>query len=134
MLGATAVLMPRFNLDTLYASLSTNASPPRPSVPPIINQYCHAAEEGRFPKDHCLQWIKCGAAPLAPELGRRFMELTGVKLAQGYGMTEASPVTHLGRVSKDEYSPVDSIGQPVAQTDCRVIAFDGDQETRCRHR
>jgi long-chain acyl-CoA synthetase len=128
MLGATAVLMPRFHLDTALRLLVEERITTAPSVPPIVNQYCHAAEEGRFPKDNCLQWIKSGAAPLAPELGRRFMELTGVKLAQGYGMTEASPVTHLGRVQKDEYSPVDSIGQPVAKTDCRIVAFDGDRE------
>ena len=128
MLGATAVLMPRFNLDQALRLMVSERITTAPSVPPIINQYCHAAEEGRFPKDNSLQWIKSGAAPLPPELGRRFMELTGVKLTQGYGMTEASPVTHLGRVRKAEYSPVNSIGQPVAKTDCRIVAFDGDRE------
>ena len=128
MIGATAVLMPRFNLDCALGLMVEERITTAPSVPPIVNQFCHAAEEGRFPKDHCLQWIKSGAAPLAPELGRRFMELTGVKVAQGYGMTEASPVTHLGNCAEGEYSPVDSIGRPVVKTECRVIAFDGDQE------
>jgi acyl-CoA synthetase (AMP-forming)/AMP-acid ligase II len=128
MIGATAVLMPRFNLDCALRLIVDERITTAPSVPPIVNQYCLAAEEGRFPKKHCLQWVKSGAAPLAPELGRRFVELTGVKLTQGYGMTEASPVTHLGRCGKDDYSPIDTIGQPVARTECRVIAFDGDQE------
>lgn len=127
-IGATVVLMSRFHLDTALRLLADERITTAPSVPPIINQLCHAAEEGRFPNNHCLQWIKSGAAPLAPELGRRFMELTGVKLTQGYGMTEASPVTHIGNCQKGEYSPVDSIGQPVAKTDCRVIAFDGNQK------
>jgi long-chain acyl-CoA synthetase len=128
MLGATVVMMPRFNLDTALRLLVDERITTAPSVPPIVNQFCHAAEEGRFPKNNCLQWIKSGAAPLAPELGRRFMELTGVRLAQGYGMTEASPVTHLGCVRKDETNRVDSIGLAVAKTDCRIVAFDGDRE------
>jgi acyl-CoA synthetase (AMP-forming)/AMP-acid ligase II len=128
MLGMTTVLMPRFNLDMALRLLVEERITTAPSVPPIINQYCHAAEEGRFPKENCLRWIKSGAAPLAPELARRFKELSGVHLTQGYGMTEASPVTHIGDWRKDRYSPVDSIGQPLAMTDCRVISLEGDRE------
>jgi long-chain acyl-CoA synthetase len=128
MLGATAVLMPRFNLDQALRLLVDERITTAPSVPPIVNQYCHAAEEGRFPANNCLQWIKSGAAPLPPELGRRFVELTGVRLTQGYGMTEASPVTHIGCARKDEFNKVDSIGLPVAQTDCRIVTYDGDRE------
>ncbi len=127
-LGMTAVLMPRFHLDVALRLLVEERITTAPSVPPIVNQYRLAAEEGRFPRDNHLRWIKSGAAPLAPELGRRFMELTGVKLIQGYGMTEASPVTHLGRVEKDVYCPIDSIGQPVAKTECRIVSFEGDNE------
>jgi acyl-CoA synthetase (AMP-forming)/AMP-acid ligase II len=128
MIGATAVLMPRFNLDSALHWIVKERITTAPSVPPILNQYRCAAEEGRFPLKHCLQFIKSGAAPLAPELGRRFMELTGVKVIQGYGMTEASPVTHIGDCRKEAYSPIDSIGQPVALTECRVVAFEGDRE------
>jgi acyl-coenzyme A synthetase/AMP-(fatty) acid ligase len=74
-----------------------------------------------------LRWVKSGAAPLAPELARRFTELTGVLVCQGYGMTEASPVTHVGYLEPELYRP-ESIGQPLAQTDCRVVTgTDGDE-------
>jgi acyl-CoA synthetase (AMP-forming)/AMP-acid ligase II len=43
-------------------------------------------------------------------------------------MTEASPVTHIGDWRKEADSPIDSIGQPVAETECKVVAFDGDRE------
>jgi acyl-CoA synthetase (AMP-forming)/AMP-acid ligase II len=75
-----------------------------PVVPPAINALCQAAEAGSFPKDHTVRWIKSGAAPLAPELARRLSDLTGIMVNQGYGMTEASPVTHIGylRTAGDE--------------------------------
>lgn len=41
----------------------------------------------------------CGGAPLAPSLQRRWRELTGVELRQGYGLTEAGPVCLFNRVS-----------------------------------
>jgi acyl-CoA synthetase (AMP-forming)/AMP-acid ligase II len=128
MLGMTAVLMPRFNIESALRLIAEEGITTAPSVPPVINAYCQAAEKGLFPSKHCLEWIKSGAAPLAPELARRMTELTGVRVAQGYGMTEAAPVTHLGCVSADEQCPVESIGSPVYATDCRVIAFDGNGE------
>src|SRR6266851_2721877 len=67
-LGATLVLMPL--------------------VPPAMNALCQAAEAGQFPRDHQARWVKSGAAPLAPELPRRFTSLTDILVCQGYGMTE----------------------------------------------
>jgi long-chain acyl-CoA synthetase len=86
-----------------------------------MNALCQAAEAGQFPRDHKVRWVKSGAAPLAPELARRFTALTQILVCQGYGMTEASPVTHCGFLEPALYHP-DSIGHPLAQTDCRVIA------------
>ena len=67
-----------------------------PLVPPAINALCQAAEAGLFPQRHKVTWVKSGAAPLAPDLARHFTALTGILVCQGYGMTEASPVTHVG--------------------------------------
>jgi acyl-CoA synthetase (AMP-forming)/AMP-acid ligase II len=91
-----------------------------PLVPPVMNGFCVAAEEGHFPKNHCIRAAKSGAAPLAPDLPKRFTNLTGIGVRQGYGMTEASPVTHLGFLESHFYRP-DSIGYAVAQTDCRLV-------------
>jgi long-chain acyl-CoA synthetase len=119
-LGATLVLMPRFGVSQLTELLTSEGISMMPVVPPAMNALCQAAEAGQFPKSHKLHWVKSGAAPLAPDLARRFTELTGVLVCQGYGMTEASPLTHLGYLEPELYRP-DSIGQPVAQTECRVI-------------
>ncbi len=128
MLGATVVLMTRFQVDQALGLFVEEEITTAPSVPPVLNQYCVAAEQGKFPKNHAVKWIKSGAAPLAPELARRFTELTGIKVRQGYGMTEASPVTHIGHIDPPEFYRPETIGQPVYATDCRVVAFDGDRE------
>jgi long-chain acyl-CoA synthetase len=119
-LGATLVLMPRFNVGQVAGLLVEEAITTMPLVPPAINALCQAAEAGQFPKNHKLRWVKSGAAPLGPELPRRFTALTGILVCQGYGMTEASPVTHVGYLEPELYRP-DSIGHPLAQTECRVI-------------
>lgn len=120
-LGATLVLMPRFNVQQLAHLIIEERVTMMPLVPPAINALCHAAEAGQFPREHRVRWIKSGAAPLAPELPRRFTALTGILVCQGYGMTEASPVTHCGYLDPALYRP-DSIGHPLALTDCRVLA------------
>lgn len=120
-LGATLVLVPRFNVQQLAGLLVEERVTMIPLVPPALNALCQCAEAGQFPRDHCVRWVKSGAAPLAPELPRRFTTLTGILVCQGYGMTEASPVTHVGFLRPDLYRP-DSIGHPIALTDCRVLA------------
>jgi acyl-CoA synthetase (AMP-forming)/AMP-acid ligase II len=120
-LGATLVLMPRFSVQQLTALLIGEAITMMPLVPPAMNPLCQAAEAGQFPRDHQVRWVKSGAAPLAPDLPHRFTTLTNIPVCQGYGMTEASPVTHVGFLTRELYCP-DSIGHPLVQTDCRVIA------------
>jgi acyl-CoA synthetase (AMP-forming)/AMP-acid ligase II len=121
LLGAKLVLMPRFQVAQLLGVMVDEEITMMPLVPPAINALCQAAEAGQFPHDHRVRWVKSGAAPLAPDLPRRFTRLTNILVCQGYGMTEASPVTHIGFLDSVLYRP-DSIGQPLAQTDCRVLA------------
>jgi long-chain acyl-CoA synthetase len=119
-LGATLVLMPRFNVQQLLGLLIAENITMMPVVPPALNALNQATESGKFPRNHKVRWVKSGAAPLAPELARRFTELTGIPINQGYGMTEASPVTHVGHIEPGLNNPV-SIGQPLAATDCRIL-------------
>ena len=124
MSGSTIVLMPRFDVDSLLQLIPGEGITWIPCVPPVLNAICHAAEEGRFPREHRLKWVKSGAAPLAVELVHRFTRLTGLRVRHAYGMTEASPVTHCNYVEDPWYRPA-AIGTPVALTDCRIV---GEQD------
>jgi len=55
---------------------------------------------------------------------RRFEERTGGKIVEGYGLTEASPVTHVN--PNRGRRKVSTIGLPLPDTDCRIVsAADG---------
>jgi acyl-CoA synthetase (AMP-forming)/AMP-acid ligase II len=123
--GCTVVLMPRFDCEsTLHIAVEESITV-NLCVPPALLAYCHAVDQGKFPAEHRIRWVKSGAAPLAPDLARRFTESTGIPIRQGYGMTEASPVTHMGYMDPQYYRG-DSIGGPVALTDCRVLDENGN--------
>lgn len=112
--------MPRFDCERSLEIIAQDGITVTLCVPPTLLAYCQAAEVGKFPQEHHLRWVKSGAAPLAPELARRFTQSTGIPIRQGYGMTEASPVTHMGFLLPELYK-AESVGAPVAQTECRVV-------------
>lgn len=60
-----------------------------------------------------------GAAPLPVEVIRKFEELTGGRLVEGYGLTEASPVTHTNPFRGTVKAG--SIGIPYPDTDCKIV-------------
>lgn len=67
-----------------------------------------------------------GSAPLPREVALRFESITGGKVLEGYGLTEASPVTHANPVEGERRDG--SIGLPLPETDQRVV----DAETGTR--
>lgn len=60
-----------------------------------------------------------GGAPLVEEVKRAFVKITGSKLVEGYGLSEASPVTHANPISG--LNKPNSIGIPMPDTECRVV-------------
>jgi long-chain acyl-CoA synthetase len=64
-----------------------------------------------------------GAAPLPPAAGERFRCLTGATVVEGYGLTEASPVTHANLRSRIRSG---SIGVPMPDTQVRVMSIEDE--------
>lgn len=60
-----------------------------------------------------------GSAPLPIEIINRFEDKTGAIIVEGFGLTEASPVTHLNPFGKNTRKP-GSIGVPFPDTECRI--------------
>ena len=59
-----------------------------------------------------------GAAPLPLEVRRQFESATGGKLVEGFGLTEASPVTHCNPLNADAK---EGIGIPFPDTDAKIV-------------
>src|SRR5262249_21135154 len=63
-----------------------------------------------------------GSAPLPQEVQRRFEELSGARVVEGYGLTEASPVTHCNPVFGQRRAG--TIGLPLPGTDAAILSPD----------
>jgi long-chain acyl-CoA synthetase len=66
-----------------------------------------------------------GSAPLPLEVAERFEKLTGAKLVEGYGLTEASPVTHCNPLYGERR--LGSVGLPLPGVDAKVVDEEGKE-------
>jgi long-chain acyl-CoA synthetase len=60
-----------------------------------------------------------GAAPLPVEVQQKFQELTGGRLVEGYGLSEATPVTHANPIYGE--NRIGTIGLPFPSTEAKVV-------------
>jgi len=66
-----------------------------------------------------------GGAPLPVEVQRKFEQITGGSLREGYGLTEAAPVTHANPIYGE--SRPGSIGLPFPDIQARIVSLDPDE-------
>ncbi len=75
---------------------------------------------------HSIKACISGAAPLPVEVQRRFEELTGGRLREGYGLTEAAPVTHCNPIYGEPKAG--SIGVPFPDVEARIVSLEPDED------
>jgi long-chain acyl-CoA synthetase len=124
-LGATIVLMPLFELDQVLKQIKAHKPTIFPAVPTIYTAINHAANV----RSYGLESIKAcvsGATPLPVEVQEEFEKLTRGRLVEGYGLTEASPVTHANPLFG--LRKVGSIGVPVPNTDAKIVDLVNGEE------
>ncbi len=117
--GATIVTMPRFDLEQFLGLLQDHRVTRAYLVPPIVLALAKHPMVDGFDLSS-LRVIFSGAAPLDAELAEAAGQRLGCVVAQGYGLTETSPVTH---ATPNEPSAVraGSVGPPVPGTDCAIV-------------
>jgi long-chain acyl-CoA synthetase len=101
----------------------------RPTIFPGVPAMYMAISHLKNVQQYNLKSVKVcvsGSAPLPAEVQTRFEELTGAKVVEGYGLSEASPGTHVNPVYG--MRKLGSIGLPLPDTDARII----DPETGAR--
>jgi len=89
-----------------------------PGVPALYMGLIRFPDIGKFHL-HSIKFCMSGSAPLPVEVMRRFEALTGARLIEGYGLSEASPATHANPVEGARRAG--SIGLPLPDTDQRIV-------------
>ncbi|HJW66019.1 MAG TPA: long-chain fatty acid--CoA ligase [Candidatus Bathyarchaeia archaeon] len=124
-LAAKMVLLPRFEAASALATIQKHKVTVFCGVPTMYAALLANPDLGKFDLASIRVCIS-GASPLPPQVQKKFMEITGGLLAEGYGLTEASPVTHCNPVDKTMKTVrVGSIGLPLPDTDACIF----DSET-----
>ena len=103
----------------------------KPTFVPGVPRFFNALNESPLVAKFDLRSVRAcisGAAPLPTAVAARFAEITGgAVLVEGYGLTEASPVTHANPLDGERRAG--SIGLPVPDTDCKIVHLeDPDRE------
>lgn len=118
-LGATNVLVPNpRDVAAIIKAIVKHRITLMAAVPATfqaINQFPGIAKVDISSVKFC----NSGSAPLPVEVLKRFEELTGSKISEGFGLTETSPVTHCNPLFGTR--KVGSIGVPLPSTDARIV-------------
>ena len=123
--GGWIVMMPKFELTEALALIERHRIASLPGVPTMYQAFLdhpNIAKHDLTSLEICIS----GGAPMAKELRDAFIEKTGAKLVEGYGLTESA-----GVVSCNPYESggkPGSIGQPLPGTSI-VIVDKEDPET-----
>lgn len=123
--GGTQVIMERFDLLQSLELCEKHQINFYFAVPPIIIALANTPVD--LSKLKTVRYIFSGAAPLAIDPARRLQEKTACNVIQGYGLTEASPLTH-SQARDHELVRLGSIGFPTHNTEQKFV----DLETGTR--
>ncbi len=124
--AGTLILLPRFQTQDVLKCIQKY----RPTLFPGIQAMYVAINNFQGVERYDLSSIRAcisGAGPLHLEVQERFEALTGGKIVEGYGLTEASPVTHANPVHGKRKKG--SIGLPFPDTDAKIVDLEtGERE------
>src|SRR5215210_4436989 len=119
-LGIEQVLLPRFEVQEALAVFENDRPTMFAGVPTMYMALLASGADLRKHHLHDVQIFNSGGSALPVNLKRSFEEQVGKPLFEGYGLSEASPVTHnnppfLGQGREG------SIGIPIPSTEARVV-------------
>ena len=120
-LGAKMVLISRFDAAVVLDAIQQHKVTVFCGVPTMFQVLLSYPEQQKF----CLSSLRVcisGASPLPVQLQKKFINSTGELLVEGYGLTEASPVTHCNPVDESLRTvKMGSIGLPLPGTEAKIV-------------
>jgi long-chain acyl-CoA synthetase len=126
-LAGKMVMLPRFDLVSTLRAIQNHLVTVFCGAPTMYAMLINSPEI----KKHDVSSVRfciSGSAPLPPEIQKKWMELTGGVLVEGYGLTESSPVTHCNPLDATMKTvKVGSIGLPWPDTDAKIVDMESGQ-------
>jgi long-chain acyl-CoA synthetase len=120
--AATLVLIPNpRDLENVLSAINTYHPTIFPGVPTMYNAVNNYPDLSRFNISSVRACIS-GSAPLMPETQIKFEKLTGGKLREGYGLSEAPTASHCNPIYGE--NRVGSIGLPLPDVECKIMSLD----------
>jgi len=125
LIAATMVIVPNpRDLKMLLGAIQKYRPTIFPGVPTMYNAINNHPDTPKYDLT-CIRACLSGSAPLPAETARRFREITnGANLVEGYGLTEASPVTHVNPVFGEQR---EGIGLPLPGVHAIVMDESGNE-------
>jgi long-chain acyl-CoA synthetase len=120
-MGSELILHPRFEIGALMKSLVRDKPTVLHAVPTIYHAIATAAEKQRIDIPS-LRVCVSGGAPLPAEVRERFHNLTGCRVIEGYGLTEAAPAVTSN--PPDGQVRPGSVGIPMQETVVEIRSLD----------
>jgi long-chain acyl-CoA synthetase len=117
-LGATLVMHHRYSTAKALQLIRTERPTVFHAVPAMLVDMNRQLRQKAMDLGS-LKWVISGGAPLPPDVAREFSEHSGALVVEGYGLSEASPVTHVGPL--DERNRLGFIGIPLPDTECLIV-------------
>jgi long-chain acyl-CoA synthetase len=117
-LGAEIIMHPRFELVPVLKDITAKKPTLMPGVPTMFTAINNHAEIKKYSLAS-LKGCISGGAPLPQEVKQKFEAMTGCKVIEGYGLTEASPVVAANPLYG--LNKTGSIGVPVPGTEIIIV-------------
>lgn len=118
-LGATLILHHRFRPQSVVRLIKQHEPTVFPAVPAMLAALNPLLERNPVEQMRTIKAVLSGGAPLPKSVADRFSDLTGAAVVEGYGLSEASPVSHAGPLDGTAISG--TIGLPLPDTDARIV-------------
>ena len=120
-LAGKIVMLPRFDIVSTFKAIQNQKVTVFCGAPTMYSMLLAHPDSTKY---DCTSVRFCisGSAPLPPEVQRKFMDLTGGVLVEGYGLTESSPVTHCNPLDRTlKTVKIGSIGLPWPNTESKIV-------------
>ena len=119
--GATLAPFPRFVPQDVLKIIHKVKPTVFPSAPAVFLALLQQKDIDKYDLSS-IRYCVSGSAPIPVEAIHKFKDRTGAEIIEGYGLTEASPITHLNPLRRKR--KIGSIGLPFPDTDACIV----DQE------